>query len=206
MSSEGPDDWPLTIGHQEAQRTINEQVQTLNDIDSKAIKILRVNVVLVGLVLTAVSFIANSSDSAGQLTDLINAYSIVGVGLLLLSTVLAALTYSVSTFRGGMSYEDVRQFVGMSEKYSDVQVLEGIVLSYAEWIRFNDTTNIRNSVYITATILTLVYALVALALSVVVATGGTIPWYWWVLVLGALLIYTALSGIVGQMRRLIKDR
>jgi hypothetical protein len=206
MSSEGPDDWPLTIAHQEAQRTIDEQVQTLNDIDSKAIKILRVNVVLVGLVLTAVSFVANSSDSAGQLTDLINAYSIAGVGLLLLSTVLAALTYSVSTFRGGMSYEDVRQFVGMSEKYSDVQVLEGIVLSYAEWIRFNDTTNIRNSVYITATILTLVYALVALALSVVVATGGTIPLYWSAVVLITLLGYTALSGIVGQMQRLIRDR
>jgi hypothetical protein len=165
------------------------------------VKILRVNVILIGLALTAVTFVANSPDTAGRLTDLINGYSIAGVALLLLSTALAALTYSASTFRGGMSGDDVRRLVEMDE-YTDRQVLEGIVLSYANWIEFNDSTNLQNTVYITTTVLTLVYALVALALGVVAATGVTIPWYWSGVLLVGLGVYTYLSGIIGQIRRL----
>lgn len=62
-----PSKYILELAHEEAQRTVDDQIQTLNDIDTKAARILRLDVVLISIVLTGVSITLqspiNSPDS-----------------------------------------------------------------------------------------------------------------------------------------------
>lgn len=197
----------LEIAREEAQRTVDEQNQTLNDIDTKAIQILRLNVLLIGTVLTLVSLTLQPSDQFPRLSTLINSYTVLGTGTLLLSAALAALTYTASTNQIGVNYEDILTLTATDGKYSNLEILDGLVVEgYGDWIRFNDETNIINSLYITLTILTLIYAISLFSLGIVVASPFVLPWYGYAILLAALVGYTYLSGIKKQGKRYVEAR
>lgn len=93
----------------EARETATGQQETLNDIDSKASKILRVNVLLIGVIISTLSIaakIGGKPATAGPdngtptllLDHFLNLYTKLGVGFLILSTALAALTYTASDY------------------------------------------------------------------------------------------------------------
>lgn len=202
MSNSSPDEKSLEIARDEAKQTLTEQINTLNDIDSKAQKILRLNILLTSLILAAVSFIVENTDAVENLGDLINDFTVLGLSLLLASIALAALTYTASTYIGGMSAANIREMISRDNSYSSTQNLEGLVSSYAEWIEFNDVTNIRNTVYITLTVLIFVYGLVSLSFGVV-NVAYELPSYSNVVIFFLLGIFTVLSGIIGQFRRFL---
>lgn len=52
----------LTIAREEAHRTVDHQLSTLNDIDTKAAKILRLNLLLLSIVLTGLSVVGTRSS------------------------------------------------------------------------------------------------------------------------------------------------
>lgn len=196
----------LELLREEAQRTVNEQVQTLNDIDTKANKILRLNVLLIGSLLTIVSITLQSPDRFPQLATLINPYTILGTGLLLMSTALAALTYTASTNRVGISANDLLKLT-VENDYSEVQVLDTIVIEgYPNWIKFNDKTNIINSLYITLTILALIYAISSFSVGIVVASPYVLAWYEYGTLLIVLGVYTYSTGIKNQIDRYLETR
>lgn len=163
------------IAREEAHRTVDHQVQTLNDIDSKVARILRINLVVLGIILTGISLTSGpvgAQENVIQYSDLINSFTISGLVFLLFSTGVAAITYTSSSLTAGVAPGDLQTF--LDNDLNDRQNLEGLVEGYADWIQYNYKTNAKNAPLGTFTVLLLVYSMTALALGVKKAATGTI--------------------------------
>lgn len=150
----------------EARETVDQQVAWLREIDSKAMRTLRFNTVILGLVIPTFSFAVRY-----DIVDSIGAFYTVemaaGITFLLISTVLAGVTYTTSGVHTGVSADDIR--TAHRRSLTDRSVHDTLVSSYTEWIESNHATIRRNAVLITATILCMIYALGLLALGTVEA-------------------------------------
>jgi hypothetical protein len=155
----------------EGRETLNTQIDNINDIDTKAIRILRVNVLLIGLILSALTFSARSE--AIPLEDLLNIYIGTGLFLSVSSTAMAAVTYTASDFRAGMSTENI--ITMLDEDLTDEELELVLSKSYAKWISNNQSTEIINSFYSTSTILLLIFAVTYLSLGIYHALIGPVP-------------------------------
>jgi hypothetical protein len=206
MGDEEVDDTPsndvdiLPIAREEAHRTIENQIQTLDDIDSKAARILRINLVLLGILLTGLSIATPSQGSAPfSYDDLANVYNYAGIVFLLLSTGVAAITYTASSLQAGIGPNDLREI--LDNDFTDRQNLAGLVDSYADWIEYNYQINSKNAPLGTLTLLLLIFAMASVTLGVKQAITGAVEW--WVLV-GVILLLSVviyLTGIIEQVRR-----
>jgi len=185
---------------EEGRRTLDAQLDSLDDIDTKAVAILRINVLLVGLLFTAASFIANSDL---ELTIFDNWAFYTGVISLLLSSALATLTYTASTSEVGIGGDKISNVIdaGLTKKQFELAVAQ----SQIYWISFNDKTNLINAPLITLTNLLLVISLFHLSLGFYIGLGGEhteiIGWVMWVL----LIIIILSSNIIAQLNELRKD-
>lgn len=186
---------PLAISREEARATLDHQVETLADIDTKASKILRLNVALLSILLMGTSVLAKST--AYDVTELLTPLSLVGVGSLLVSTAFAGLTYTSSEFRGGLGPDDLRTV--LDREYDDARLQEALVASYADWIEFNDGTSLRNESLITLTIVWAVYAVAFLTLGVVDVFLDSIPGFVVLFAVLALAVFTLLSRVPTQL-------
>lgn len=209
MSGSEPDDDVdiVKISREEAHRVIDNQVQTLNDIDDKAARLLRINLVLLGIILTGISLAVDTgtgSDSLQVVSDLYNTYTIGGVVMLLLSTGVAAVTYTSSSLQAGVSANDLRMF--LDNDFDDRTNLEGLVEGYAEWIEYNYEVNAKNAPLGTLTLLLLIFAMTSLALGVyrAIAGGPDIAMLAVLALLSVVVIY--FTGFIGQIRRYIRVR
>lgn len=189
----------LTRLTEESKQTLEYQLQSLNDIDSKAISILRVNVVLIGLLLTAVSFVA---DSNFPLTALDNFAFYIGIISLLLSSALAALTYTASDTEVGIPSQKVDEVIQSDLTETEFEL--AAAQSHVRWIWFNNRTNVINAPLITLTNILLVIALAHLSLGVYIAFNGghvhLITGGMWTV----LLIFILASNILKQLNTLRK--
>lgn len=97
----------------EARQTVAAQKETLDDIDAKASRILRLNVLLIGVIVSAISIAGSSGDSTalGATSSFTNLYMKAGVGSLVLSTVLSAITYTASELDVGVSSNNLTNLV-----------------------------------------------------------------------------------------------
>jgi len=175
----------LEITREEARTTLDNQLKSLNDIDKKASKILRLNVILIGIFLSVVSI---TVDADTGIVPLFNEYTAAGTTCLILSTIFASFTYSTSDTRTGMSSDDLREI--LDGVYSDEMIREGIVESYADWIDFNYKTNIGNALLFTVTVLLLIFSVVLLSVGVVDALLFPVP-LWLYVVVGVILVLLA---------------
>lgn len=190
------------ISREEAHRIIDYQIQTLDDIDAKAARILRINILVIGVVLTVLSF-ATTAEGAGEapfyFSELMNIYSIIGLILVLTSMGMAAITYTSSSLKAGVSANDLRKFLNNSK--TDQQNLEGLVEGYADWIEYNYKVNAKNAPLGTLTLILLIYSMAFLALGVKRAATGHVEWW----LLGgtiALAIFIILfTGFIDQIQR-----
>jgi hypothetical protein len=136
------------IALEEGRRTINKQNEILNNIDSKAARILRINLVIVGLILTGISVATGigrqTAPVQGLLSDGINIYTELGLLAILLSTGVAALTYTASALRIGVTGGSLRRIVFEGDT-PDRKRLRGLTRSYAKWIERNYLTNAYNA-------------------------------------------------------------
>ncbi|MFB6225313.1 MAG: hypothetical protein ABEI13_02550 [Candidatus Paceibacteria bacterium] len=199
----------LEITREEAHRTVDQQLQTLNDVDTKAIKILRLNLVLLSIILTGLSIVSSglrSDESVARILyiQLHNIYTFTGLLSIIVSTSLAALTYTTSSMRSGLSGKDISSI--LYNNNSDKENLYGIVGSYSEWIQQNFRTNTRNAPLGTATIIFLVYGIVLLAVGVYDTVTSGIMWYESALVIFSISIFTIQTKIINQINRYRKNR
>lgn len=185
------------VSREEARRTLEEQLRVLEDIDTKAVKVLRVNVVLVGLVLTTVSIAVRTGR---PVESLLNWYLVAGVGCLLASTAVAGLTYTTSNIRGGIDPDGLRYM--LENDLSDERNVEELVYSYADWIESNYELNVRSAPLGTLTVLLVVHALTLLSLGVLRAVVGPLGWPTGAASVCVLAAFTWLSGFPKQLRRL----
>ena len=122
---------------------------------------------IVGLLLTGLSVATSTDRQTGPvqdvLLDIINIYPELGLLTLLLSTGVAALTYTASALRIGVTGGSLRRIVFEGDA-SDRKRLRGLTRSSSKWIEQNYQTNGYNSPLATLTLIFLVYAVVLLIL------------------------------------------
>lgn len=200
MGDEGPEE-SVDLALEQAQRVVDDQLQTLSDIDSKAIKILRLNVVLIG---AAVSILSISVRSNGfPNARLLNGYTVVGGVLLLSSTLTAAATYTASTVKAGPSSSDIRKMI--SGEYDSDAVKQGLAGSYADWIDRNYRTNVKNAPLLTTTILSLAIAFICLSIGVVEVVRGPLPVATVVVIPILVVVSVWRTGLISQIRRVRRE-
>ncbi len=136
----------LQLAREEGQRTVDKQIDTFDDIDDKAARILRLNLLVLSVLLTGFSIIAteNGMADSGAATELENPYVFTGVLAILVSTVLAAFTYTGSNYRSGMSGRDLEQQI-LNAEIRPIDALYDTVEGYAEWAQHNFSVNTRRS-------------------------------------------------------------
>lgn len=189
-----PDEEPTTGGgsvplaREELRTTFEYQVQRLREIDGKAIELLKANLLLIGLVVTAGSILVQTDVEIGQFT---NAFTVAGVGLLLFSTGLAGVTYTSSNLRGGLGPDAAQAAIGDADGAFD----ERVVRSYGRWIDYNARMIAVNDILVTVTVLAVVVSFVYVLVGLVIGFAP-IPTAWSI---AAFALLTAVSGWVAWL-------
>jgi hypothetical protein len=192
----------LEITREEAHRTIDSQIDNLDDIDTKAAKILRVNLVFIGILLTGVSIIASNNGSNSIVTgasDVLNVYVILGGVCILISTILAAFTYTATSLRSGMSGRDIENL--LENDYSPEENYRGIVESYSVWLQYNFKVNTCNAPLGTSILLFLIYSIILISTAVFNAFVHEMGISGNILLFLLFILITWRSGFKGQIER-----
>lgn len=118
----------------EARETIDQQIAWVNGIDDKAMRTLRFNVLILGGVVSGVSVLLDRGiiDGVEEVTD---PFLLTGVLALVGSTSLAALTYTASSMKVGMSSNDIESV--HRRDLADAEYTHKLMTSYRRWIQQN---------------------------------------------------------------------
>ena len=152
----------------EAQRFLDEQLSSIDNVDGKAIQLFQVVTVLVGVLLSLLSFVYEGREAAA--VGLLNPFTLAGIAVLAGAMAAAAVTVSTGEYHAGIGAEDLRWIA--EEGYEDGEfrrgLYEDLLIGYADWIEANQRSNQRQGVFITTTILAIIYGVALLAVGVVV--------------------------------------
>lgn len=197
----------LAMLRAEARETVDAQRETLTDIDTKASKILRLNIALIGILISvlsiAVQFGPGSETGFGNVEPLVNVYAMIGIGALVLSTAFAAMTYTASELDVGVSSENLTGL--LKSDFEQQETEELLIKNYITRINFNRSTNVRNIPLIQLTILLIVVAIVSFSLGLYQAAVGFVPL--WLRLASILLlgVVVLVSGLPTQASAAIRD-
>jgi hypothetical protein len=187
---------------QVTQRTVDNQIRSRNNVNAKALRTLRHNVLLTGVLLTALSFVAKSPKVT--VVDFLNGYVGVGVTALLLSSCSAALTYGRTDVAVGIESGDVADVLELD--LTNEQFQEVVVKSYATWMESNAESHAKKAFFANLTVAFLVVAIAYLSLGTYAGVVGRLPGE---LVAGAnvlLVLVTWHIGLLEQLRRALRRR
>jgi len=145
------------LARKEARETISEQTDTISDIDEKAIKIFRINIIVASILASGVS-IAISADYTTYDT-LINPYTKAGSAFLFISIIAASITYTSTSERIGIAKDTIKDSI-LNLDYDYDLVEEEIALAYGNMIQYNFKKNATNVLYFTLTLLTAVASII----------------------------------------------
>jgi len=154
------------LTREELRTTFEYQVQRLREIDAKAIEILKANLLLIGIVVTAASILVQTEF---VVSPFVNAFALVGVFLLLLSTALAGVTYTSSNLRGGLDPDAVESAIAARRAEEVAAFEERLLRSYARWIDYNARMTAINDMLATVTVLLVILAFVYVGIGIGVA-------------------------------------
>ncbi|AXG08929.1 hypothetical protein DU484_03095 [Haloplanus rubicundus] len=162
--------------------------------------------VLVGILLSLLSFVYEGREAAA--IGLLNPFTLAGITFLVGAMAAAAITYSTGEYHAGVGVEDLRWIV--DEGYADGEfrrgLYEDLLVGYADWIEANERANQRQGVFITTTILAIIYGVAFLTVGVV---NVLLPAQWlpFAAVLGLLLVaITRLLEPLTQLHQLLERR
>lgn len=185
----------LRLARQEARTTLDQQVAALDDVDAKALSVFRLDVALVGVLLSALSFAAAADITSAA--AFLNPFVGIGVGLFVCSAAAAGLTYASAGQTVGIGASGLED----AAAYDERAYLEWLVGSYAAWIRTNDRTNGRKATLVTVAVLGTVAGTLTLAIGVFVAFTGEVLLPTLVTV-GGTIALVVLSDLPTQLREL----
>ncbi|MDZ7730979.1 MAG: hypothetical protein U5K37_08775 [Natrialbaceae archaeon] len=187
---------------EEAHRTVEGQRATLDEMDEKAIKILRVNVIVLGVIVSLLSLTGPSgpvTDDGSIASAVVSGYTAGGVVSIIASTLFATLTYTMSNVDIGINQENIISII-----QADVDVRETELLlckNYASRINFNRSTMIRQMPLVQLTVLLFYLSVILFGLALYHGLGGTIshPVH---IVVGLLVV--CIVGAVGLPQQLYR--
>ena len=191
----------------EARETVDAQRRTLDDIDTKASRILRLNIAMIGILVSVLSIVtqlgSNSDARVSNIDPFLNIYTEIGIGALVLSTAFAAMTYTASELDVGVSSENITDL--LRADFSNKETEELLLKNYIMRINFNRSTNVRNIPLIQMTIILVVLAIVSFVLGIYKGLIGSVPL--WLTAVAVVLIIgvVVVSGLVTQTWRAISD-
>ena len=198
----------------EAHRTVDFQTSAINDVDNKASKLLRLNILLLGLIVSALSIatqlVPASPDSgdtgrmtALSLASLVNDYMVAGIAMLIFSIVFAALTYSTTDLDIGVGRDNLSTLIGADFDRADPNEL--LVKNYISRINWNRSASLRLLPLISSTIVLSISSLVLFSLGVHDLVFGGVPPYLWVGGLVTVGITVFATGLPKQSLRALAD-
>lgn len=195
MTNEGDEEGDvLRVARKEARATLDHQLTMLDDMDRKAIRILQLDATLAGVLVTALSLVAGTPI---DIEAFVNIYVGVSIAFLVTSAVAAALTYTVSAQIVGIdagALDDV-------EESTDTVFHRRLIAGYADWIRFNRTTNVQKAPLLTGALLGLIAGIVFLALGGLAALA-TVSLLVQIAAAAVLVVAVFVSGLYRQLQRL----
>lgn len=154
----------LRLTHDEARSVLNHQIQTFNDVDSKAARTFRLDAILLGLLLTAASLVVQAE--AFDIAPYINLFTITGVLLLIFSFIVAVITYTTTTIQTGLGPTDIQRLV--TEQYTEKEWLILLLRSEAAWMQQNERQQTINGTLLTVSHVALILAILAFSAGVAV--------------------------------------
>lgn len=124
------DDWTECreeVTYQEARTVIDHQIDTLSDIDDKALRTVRLTVVLVGVLATAIEL--------NVVQNLDDTLLVVGGGMLFLSMLIGMTTYGESNLYLGPNKSYINTLA--ASDFDDETWDEDLLTTMGEWIEDN---------------------------------------------------------------------
>ncbi|WP_156184216.1 hypothetical protein [Halostagnicola sp. A56] len=185
------------LAREEARKTIDEQTKTLSDIDEKAIQIFRINLLISSVMISGLS-ISVSTDQTSY-SDVMTNYTILGSALLLLSILLASITYTSTSERIGISKGSIDDSI-LNQRYDYDLVEEQVAVAYGNMIRYNYKKNAANALLFTLTLLAAITSISYLTLGIV-DVYNSVPLYANIAVIVFLGVFIKFSGLVGTTKR-----
>lgn len=151
----------------EGRQTLDHQITSLQRIDEKAIQILRANILFIGLILTALSFVVQSPM---DISRFINFHTVFGAFLLLGSCISAGITFLVTEYEPGIGAAAINTTVndGLTEKQLYTRLANG----YSDWVEYNESALQLNGLIATATILFVINAIALLTTGAIIGALG----------------------------------
>lgn len=159
----------LALSREEMRITFEYQVGRLQEIDSKAVEILKANLLLIGILITGGSILVQTEFDAGAF---LNVFTITGGLLLFVSTALAGVTYTASNLRGGLDADAIERAVADHEDGSDAAFEKQLLRSYGRWIEYNAQVTAVNDILVTATVLLVIVSLTYVVGGVTIGVAG----------------------------------
>lgn len=124
----------LRSGREEARVVLDHQLQFLSEMHTKALRTVRITILVFGLVLSATAFPRSE--------QYLNPFTVAGIGSLASSILFGLVTYSVSNSQLGVGPNYLLDARTMS--YRESEWLDLLLSGYSEWIedmeRLNDST------------------------------------------------------------------
>ena len=176
------------LAREELRLTFEAQIERIQEIDNKAIEILKANLLVMGVFVTGISILIQSGIAVDAF---VNLYTVFAGLLVLASTALAGVTYTSSNLIGGVDETALDRTGHAAGAFG-----EDLAESYSRWIAYNAEVTAVNDILITVTVLLVIDAFLFLVGGIAVAVLAPPQW----LVVVSFLIVTA---IVGWTTRLV---
>lgn len=164
----------------EAQESLENQIKMVSDIDTKAIRIFRANIFLIGVIVSTLSVAAKFGMS---IDGLINIHTTTGFLFLLGSTITAALTYAGTSLEVGIGRSALKKQI--EEKHAGINHYERLAKGYANWLGYNERIIGVNALLSTVTIVFAINSIATFSLgAVIILNNQDIAFYtgFWLLV------------------------
>ena len=157
----------LRLTQKETRAVLDHQIQTFNDIVTKAARTSRLDAILLGLILTAASFLGQSDTF--DVTPYLNNASALGIALLIMSFIFAILTFTTTIIETGTGPNDIQRLI--DTRYTEKEWLILLLRSEAAWMKENERKQSLNG-----TLLSISHG--ALILGIVFLSAGVLLVHW----------------------------
>lgn len=144
----------------EARDSLNKTIEAIEEKDDKAISTVRLNLLLIGIVITAASSLPSSLHYA-------NWFTLTGVLLLTISTFIGMWAYTYTDYTPGITSDYIEELE--RERYTEQEWLRWMNQRYQQWIQ---TATRSESIEATKLGRTHVLQIIGVALLILGATAG----------------------------------
>lgn len=151
----------LTNALEESRRTFDKEIETINEIDDKAMRVARTGVIVIGIVVSVIAVLG--PEAIVSMPSTVFGLSIVGVGLIFGSIVYAYGTIAVTEFPTGIGSPHREE--AKSGAYTEREWLMLMLSEYDSWVDEVEQEVEQNVVYLEETMLLLLVGLLLLSLA-----------------------------------------